>query len=127
MKRSASVLLVLLVLVLCCTAFAQKKSITLPPGTTVEKIGAGHFKFTLPNKQVVEVQNFDLKRGTVGMVSIVDPQPPGKPVLAGKQGTVGQVKKLTQKEAKSLPKTSYIEIDDEVTWLPITITVEAVK
>ena len=127
MRRSAPLLVVLLVLVLCCTAFAQKKSITLPPGTTVEKIGPGHFKFKLPNKQIVEVKNFDLKRGTVGLVSIIDPDPPGKPVVTGKQGTLGQVKKLTQKEAKSLPRTSYIEIDDEVTWLPITITIEPVK
>lgn len=127
MRRLAPWGIALVVLALCCTAWAQQKSITLPLGTTVEKIAAGHFKFKLPNKQVIEVKNFDMKTGTVGSVSIIDPQPPGKLVVAGKQGTLGKTKKLTRAEAAKLPRTSYIEIDDEVTWLPITITFQAAK
>ncbi len=159
MRRSALLLVVLLTLALCCTAFAQKKSITLPPGTTVEKLGPGHFKFTLPSRQVVEVKDFNVKAGTVGFVSIIDPAPPDKPGPAGiiepdppskaaaaakpgkklgpatvidpeppsrprvmgKQGTL-KTRTLTRAEAAKVPRTSYVEIDDEVTWLPITIT-----
>ncbi len=168
MRRSASLLLVLFVLALCGTTFAQKRTITLPPGTTVEKMGAGHFKFTLPNRQIVEVKDFNLRTRTVGFVSVLDPDPPTKPgvaanqrriadpdpppkpvtaakgkkagptgtikpnlpsnpVVTGKQGTLGKTKILTRAEAAKLPRTNYIEIDDEPTWLPITITFQPGK
>ncbi|MDP3106108.1 MAG: CARDB domain-containing protein [Candidatus Methanoperedens sp.] len=44
--------------------------ITLPAGTKGEKIGAGHYKFLLPDGQVVEIKNFDRKTKT-GDVNIL--------------------------------------------------------
>ena len=43
--------------------------IMLPAGTKGEKIGEGHYKFLLPDGQVVELNNFDRKTGA-GDVSI---------------------------------------------------------
>lgn len=104
-------------------AFAEQKSITLPKGTTVEKLGAGHFKFKLPNGQVVEVKDFNPRTGAVSYVGIIEPDPPGKQgkLTTGKQGKLTTTKKLTREEAKKLPAANYVMIDDEITWLPATI------
>lgn len=72
------------ILMWLCMAVAEQNTITLPKGTKVEKQGAGHFKFILPNKQIVEIKNFNPKTGAVSYVSIIDPQPPGKPFAKGK-------------------------------------------
>jgi len=122
-----SLFLIVVFLVFSSTAFAQQKSITLPKGTTVQKISAGHFKFTLPNRQIVEVKNFSLKLGTVGSISIINPDPPEKPIVKGTKGTLTISGKLTKEAASKLPPTDYIKIDDEVTWLPITIFYQPVK
>ncbi len=122
-----SLFLIAVFLVFSSTAFAQQKSITLPKGTTVQKIAAGHFKFKLPNRQIVEVKNFNPKLGVVGSISIIDPDPPIKPVVKGTQGKLTISGKLTKEAASKLPPTDYIKIDDEVTWLPITIIYQPVK
>ena len=124
--KKISFLTILFVLILIVAwsqvTFAEQKSITLPKGTKVEKIGAGHFKFILPDKQIVEVKNFNPGTGAISYISIIDPQPPGKPVAAGKQGAFKTGKKLTMREAAKLKPENYIMIDDDVTWLPATIT-----
>jgi len=103
-------------------ALAEQESITLPKGTKVEKIGPGHFKFRLPNKQVVEVKNFNPKTGIIGYIGIIDPDPPHKPVASGKQGNLRTTKKLTKGEVSKLSPADYVMIDDDPTWLPVTIT-----
>lgn len=109
-----------------CLAFAEKDSITLPKGTTVEKIAPGHFRFKLPNKRTVEVKEFNPKTGVAGYVSFIDPDPPMKPIKAGNQVVLKTNKKLTRKEAANLKPENYVQIDDEVTWLPATISFQPV-
>jgi len=117
---------IVLILALSCIAFAEQKTITLPKGTEVQKIGPGHFKFILPSKQIVEVKNFDPKKGTVGYIGIIDPDAPNKPVAAGKQASLKTTKKLTKKEAAKLSSDDYVMIDDDPTWLPATITYQPI-
>ena len=74
----------------------------------------------------MEVKNFNPRTGAVGYVSIIDPQPPGKPFAAGKQGAFKTSKKLTMKEAAKLQPENYIMIDDDPTWLPVTISFQPV-
>ncbi len=123
--KTVRLFMVLSVLVLSlvwlCIAFAEQSSITLPKGTKVEKLGQGHFKFKLPNGQIVEVKNFNPGTGTVSYVSIIEPDPPHKPVATGKHGALKTSKKLTIKEATKLHSENYIMIDDDPTWLPSTI------
>jgi hypothetical protein len=117
---------------------AAENNVVLPKGTTVEKLGAGHFRLRLPSKQVIELRDFNSKTGTAGMVSIIDPQPPGKgakgktglidpepphkPVATGKQVILRTSKKLTKADTQKLSPGDYVTIDDEVTWLPATIS-----
>lgn len=115
------VFVVTLIMAWSVTVVAQQSSITLPKGTTVQKMGTGHFKFILPDKRIVEVREFNPKTGEVGYVEIVDPQPPSKPIAKGTMGKLTTTKKLTREEAKRLPKTDYVMIDDEITWLPATL------
>lgn len=117
-----SILTIIIILGCLSTSYAQQNSITIPKGTTVQKIEAGHFKFTLPNKQIVEVKNFNLRVGAVGYIAIINPDPPDKPVVLAKRGTLVLSKILTKSQASKLSPTDYIQIDDEVTWLPLTIT-----
>lgn len=128
-----------LVVWLCCTAGMMLPAwalnpqpeppmlqpITLPQGTVVEKLGAGHFKFRLPDGSVVEVKGFVKGRGgaaaVIGDSGLYDRS--GKLILTGKQGT------LKSGPAASKLRTSgnMIKIDDEVTWLPATITLRPEK
>jgi len=126
-------------------AFGEQKTIALPKGTKVEKLGPGHFKFLLPNKQVVEVKDFDPKTGAIGYVGIIgdtgiiDPNRPGI-VAKGKQGKLKQQAKakpvrvpvgteyviigdeiISLKAAPRLPKKDYAMIEDDISWLPATI------
>jgi hypothetical protein len=126
-----SVFLIILIIVLTSAAFAQQKSITLPKGTTVQKIAPGHFKFKLPNRQIVEVKNFNPKTGTIGSIGVINPDPPGKtgwiPIVSGNLGTFVSSGKLTKEAASKLKPIEYIQIDDDVTWLPVTILYQPVN
>jgi hypothetical protein len=104
---------------------AEQKSITLPKGTTVEKLGQGHFKFNLPNKQVIEVKNLNLIKGTMDFVEIIDPQPPGKVSEFGDPDPPPSARVITGKKGKFLrqtkteltklpPGTEYVLIGDEL-------------
>ena len=64
------------------THTAEVKTIELPKGTTVEKLGPGHFKFKLPDKRIVEVREFNPRAGVIGLVRVIDPDPPYKPAEA---------------------------------------------
>ncbi|MCX7661752.1 MAG: hypothetical protein N2Z79_03610 [Candidatus Omnitrophica bacterium] len=122
--------------------FAETKSLTLPKGTSVEKLGNGHFRFTLPNKKIIEVKNFDPKSGNIGYIAIIDPDPPNKPVVLSNQARfIGQKIKALRipsgteyviidddptwiRVCKRVSKSDYIIIDDEPTWLPAAIQFE---
>ncbi len=120
-----SLFLIAVFLVFSSTAFAQQKSITLPKGTTVQKIGPGHFKFRLPNRQIVEVKNFNPKTGMIGSIGVFNPDPHSKigwiPIVSGNLGKFVSSGKLTKEAASKLKPIEYIQIDDDVTWLPITL------
>ncbi|MCM8783935.1 MAG: hypothetical protein NC818_04075 [Candidatus Omnitrophica bacterium] len=138
MSKGLGYFLVLMLLVNSVSAFAETKTIILPKGTRVEKLGSGHFKFLLPDKKIIEVKNFDLKSGSIGHIAIVDPDPPHRPTISGSQGRF-----IVQKsQAVRIPsgteyvmidddiawvrkglvsKSNYIMIDDDIAWLPATI------
>jgi hypothetical protein len=109
-----------LMVFLTCSSFAEQKTFTIPKGSKIEKLEEGHFKFILPNKQIVELKEFNPKTGTAGFVQIIDPMPPSKPI-AGKKATL-KMRKLSREKAAKLTKPDYVQIDDDVTWLPITMT-----
>lgn len=117
-----------LVLTLACLslAYAKQSSVTLPKGTKVKKIAPGHFMFKLPNGQVVEVKNFNPQTGAVSSVRISKPGLDGKPVAAGENGTFIKGRQLSVKEAAALKPENFIMIDDEVTWLPATLSYQAI-
>jgi hypothetical protein len=122
-----SFFLIIMILGYSSTVMAQQKSIILPKGTTVQKIAAGHFKFKLPNRQIVEVKNFNPKTGTIGSIGVIDPDPPTKPVVSGNLGKFVTSGKLTKEAASKLKPMEYFQIDDEVTWLPVTIFYQPVN
>jgi hypothetical protein len=102
----------------------RPEKLTLPQGTIVEKIGAGHFKFKLPDGRIVEVKG--LQRGTGGTSTIGDCKiydPKGKLISSGKQGTLkGGPKPAEGKvEYLKIDAKNFVKIDDEPTWLPATI------
>ncbi|HOG27871.1 MAG TPA: hypothetical protein PLT35_01205, partial [Vicinamibacterales bacterium] len=55
---------------------AAEKSIEIPKGTKAEKIGPGHVRFTLPNLRVIDVTGYDARTGAIGLVQVIDPDPP---------------------------------------------------
>jgi hypothetical protein len=111
----------------CVIPVWGQQSITLPRGTIAEKIGAGHFRFKLPDGQVVEVNG--LQRGSggtsiVGDCGVYDRA--GKLVTSGKAASLKSSPKpegaeIGKKQMK-IASREYVKIDDEVTWLPATIT-----
>ncbi len=106
----------------------RPQSITLAKGTTVEKLGAGHFKFKLPDGRIVEVKGLQKSKGgtaIIGDSGIYDPT--GKLISSGKRGSLkGGPKRATGKvEFLKIDARDYITIDDEPTWFPITITFQA--
>ncbi len=96
--------------------FAEQKSITLPKGTTLEKLGQGHFKFKLPNGGIVEVKGFDPKTGVFSYYRI-DDDPTWK---SGKGQLKGQIR---QKPVRLPAGTKYVVIDDDPTWIRTTVRV----
>jgi len=134
-RRSLFIFLFTMVLslLLLGEVFAEQKSITLPKGTTVEKLGPRHFKFKLPDGKSVEVRNFNPKTGTIGYVGIINPDPPTKPVTSGKSvgiinpdpptkpvtsGKQGQLLGQAKPKPVRLPAgTEYVIVDDEPTYI----------
>ncbi len=105
------------------TIFAEDKSIALPAGTKVEKMGRGHVKFKLPSGRVVEVKGYSKGSDTTAMMGdsrIYDRT--GKLIASAKQGTLksGPKSKENLKDARN-----HVKIDDDIIWLPATITFQA--
>jgi hypothetical protein len=105
--------------------FAEEKSITLPVGTKAEKLGPGHFKFKLPDGRTVEVKGYSKRSAAtaiIGDCGIYDRT--GKLIASGNQASLKSGKRPKEfiKESKN-----YVKIDDEPTWLPVTITFQVVE
>jgi hypothetical protein len=105
------------------TVFAEEKSIALPVGTKVEKLGRGHVKFKLPSGRVVEVKGYSKSSDTTAMIGdsrIYDRT--GKLIASAKQGTLksGPKPREDVKDGRN-----YVKIDDDIIWLPATITFQA--
>jgi len=107
--------------------FAEEKSITLPIGTKVEKLGPGHFKFKLPDGRVVEVKGYSKGSGATAIIGdsgIYDRT--GKLIAKGQQGSLKGGPKPTEDKHLKISK-GYIQIDDDITWLPATIAFQVVE
>ena len=102
-----------------CAALPGKQSFTLPKGTKAEKLGEGHFKFLLPDRSTVEIKGFMRANSTFTYIAVIDPDPPGK--IVGKDGVFQNRRILTAEQASKLPPTDYVKIDDDITWLPVTL------
>jgi hypothetical protein len=114
------------------TAAAQPRSVTIPKGTKVEKLGPGNFKLTTPEGIVFAITSFKKAgkaQGTPGTVGILGDcgirDAKGKIIATGANGVLkGNAKAIigdSGKALKDVPPADYVKIDDEVTWLPATI------
>jgi len=99
---------------------AEQRTIVIPKGTKLAKLGPGHFKFILPNERIIELKNWNTRTGAVGSIQLMDPDPPHKPV-AGTQGTL-LLKIVSRVDAARLAAGDQVQIDDDVTWLPLSLT-----
>jgi hypothetical protein len=120
------------------TAAAQKRSVAIPKGTTVNKLGPGHFKLTMPEGTFIEFAAFKKMGKGVGEPSDVGilgdcaiHNAKGKFIASGTGGVLksGPVSSAAGagKALTDVPPADYIKIDDEVTWLPATIQFPAIR
>jgi len=135
MKRLSSLSLLfgsVLLLSFVGTAAAQGKTVIIPKGTKVEKLGPGNFKLTTPDGSVIKITSFKKTgkgQGTPGAVGIIGDcgihDAKGKLVATGANGVLkGGAAAIigdSGKALKDVPPADYVKIDDEVTWLPATI------
>jgi len=135
MKRLFSLSLLLgsvLLLSLAGTAAAQGKTVTIPKGTKVEKLGPGRFKLITPDGAVFDITSFKKTgkgQGTPGAAGIIGDcgikDAKGKVIATGANGVLtGGVRAIigdSGKAMQDIPPADYIKIDDDVTWLPATI------
>jgi len=121
-----------LLLSIAGTAAAQAKSVIIPKGTKIEKLGPGSFKLTTPDGAVFAITSYNKAgkgQGAPGAVGILGDcgirNAKGKLVAIGANGVLkGGVKSIigdSGRALKDVPPGDYIKIDDEVTWLPATI------
>jgi len=122
----------LVLLAMAALALPDTKILTMPKGTTVEKLGPGHFKLTSPGGCVLEIRGyqktgpgqatFSLEGGS-SACEIRDKA--GKIIATGTKGVLKSGPKTitgdSGKALKTVPASDYVKIDDEVTWLPATI------
>lgn len=118
---------------------AQGKTVAIPRGTKVEKLGPGSFKLTTPSGSVFKITAFKKSAksqapraagaiigatgiigdtGILGDCGIYDAK--GKLIATGKNGVLKSGAN-PGKALKDVPPASYIKIDDEVTWLPAVV------
>ena len=105
------------------------KSITLPLGTKVEKAGTGYFKLRPPEGQIVELKGFSRSGGNGMIKECRIYNHTGKLIASGKQGVLksGQKPIEGKVDLSRIDSKGYMKIDDDVTWLPATITFESMK
>jgi hypothetical protein len=116
------------------TAAADGKSVAVPKGTKVEKLGPGSFKLTTPDGTVFAVTSYKrpgrVKGAPSGAAAIIGDcgilgdcgirDAKGKIIATGANGVL-KGRAATAQEVKGAPPEDYIKIDDEVTWLPAVI------
>jgi len=118
---------------------AEEKTIDLPKGTKIEKLGTGNFRFVLPNGQKVEIKGYDSRTGIIGdcglydqgklimkrnqgnLRGIADPDPPPVKIPRNQTYAVFGGELLDLKTLSKVPKSDYLMIDDDPTWLPATV------
>ena len=145
MKRSpfaALILGTLLLASLAATAAAEGKSVTVPKGTKVEKLGPGSFKLTTPEGTVFNITSYKKAgkgQGTPGAAGIIGDcgilgdcgirDAKGKLIASGANGVLRGIidPNDRSRSVASAPPGDYIKIDDEVTWLPATIQFPSVR
>ena len=105
------------------------KSIILPLGTKVEKVSAGYFKLKVPEGQTVEIKGFSRSGGNAMIKECRIYNRTGKLIASGKQGVLksGQKPVEGKIDLSKIDSKGYMKIDDDVTWLPATITFESMK
>lgn len=127
-----------LLLGVAADAAAQGKSITLPKGTKVEKLGPTGFKLTTPEGTVFNIATFKKAgqaQGEPGAVGILGDcgihNAKGKLIASGANGVLksgpSPIAGAAAKALKDVPPGDYIKIDDEITWLPATIRFPALR
>jgi len=133
MKRAFPLSLLLgsvLLLCLAGTAAAQSKTVIIPKGTKVEKLGPGQFKLITPNGCTFDITSFKKTgkgQGTQGAVGIIGDcgikDAKGKVIATGSNGVLRGVVQPNDRSRSVAPAPpgDYIKIDDEITWLPATI------
>lgn len=105
------------------------KSITLPLGTKVEKVSAGYFKLKVPEGQTVELKGFSRSGGTAMIKECGIYSRTGKLIATGTRGVLRSGQKTVEGkiDLSKIDSKGYMKIDDDVTWLPATITFESMK
>ncbi len=117
---------------------AQSKTVTVPKGTKVQKLGPGSFKLTAPDGTVFAITSYkkaDQAEGAKGAIGIVGDcgirDGKGKLIAVGAIGVLeGGIRSIigdSGKALKDVPPADYVKIDDEVTWLPATIRFSSLR
>lgn len=127
-----------LFLTLAENAAAQGKTVTIPKGTKIEKLGPTGYKLTTPDGAVFKIATFKKTgqgQGQPGAVGILGDcgihNAKGKLIASGANGVLksgpSPLAGAAGKALKDVPPGDYIKIDDEVTWLPATIQFPALR
>jgi len=122
------------------------KKITIPKGSTVQKLGSGHFRFITPDKKTVELTGLNIRGKSASFISIYDAKKNNNVITTSNRvilnhkgaAAVIRIPRGTQyvmidddiawlKVGKKVPRGEYIMIDDDIAWLPIEITYEPDK
>jgi hypothetical protein len=123
MNTRLTVTMTLLALFGATEVMAAPQTVTLPKGTSVQKMGAGYFRFMLPDGRRIEVRGLSPATGVImGDTNVYDQS--GKLSSSCRGGTLRGAGKLSKERASTLPRQDYVQIDDEVTWLPVTFQCE---
>jgi len=121
MKAALSLIGLGMVILWFCPCMAADRSITLPKGTQILRIGPGHYKFTLPDNKVVEVTGLDANAHTVSLLRVIDLS--SKKVLwGGKQGRMVDAKKMNNPDRSTVRSSNYARPGDVVFVFPLTFS-----
>lgn len=95
-------------------SYAEQQSIFIPKGTTLEKLGSGHFKFKFPNGFIIDINEFNPTTGIIVYVLDIDQESPHKPIEGKKGQFIGLVR---SKPLKVISGIEYLQIDNEIIWI----------
>lgn len=102
------------------------QSVSLPKGTSIQKVTPGQFKFKLPDGRTIVARNLNAKTGAIGDCTVYDTS--GRKLGGGMQCQLkGGVQAFGDPDPppaagrKLPPSPNYVQIDDEITWLPANL------